>query len=127
LPGRGGDEDGLKAIGGWEAVSGVGLRLPIYGSGRVRCSTKPFPFANPATPRRRPLSRPLSPRPPIMRPSLRRSRQGFGQPAGAGAMLVACRLAGLSALETYYADVDAHAQLLTTSRPARAPAARSRS
>ena len=33
-------------------------------------------------------------------------------------MLVACRLADLSALETYYADVDAHAQLLTTSRPA---------
>jgi len=28
----------------------MGLRLPIYGSGRVRSSTKPFPFANPATP-----------------------------------------------------------------------------
>jgi hypothetical protein len=30
--------------------------------------------------------------------------------AGAGAMLVACRLAGLSALETYYAKVRARAQ-----------------
>ena len=27
-------------------------------------------------------------------------------------MLVACRLAGLSALEAYYAAVDAHAQML---------------
>ena len=33
-------------------------------------------------------------------------------------MLVACRLAGLSALEAYYAGVDAHAQMLD--RPARA-------
>ena len=31
------------------AVSGVGLRRPIYGSGRLRSSTKPVPFANPAT------------------------------------------------------------------------------
>jgi hypothetical protein len=34
-------------------------------------------------------------------------------------MLVAYRLAGLSALEAYYADVDAHAQMLTSSRPQR--------
>jgi hypothetical protein len=31
-------------------------------------------------------------------------------------MLVACRLAGLSALEAHYAGVDAYAQMLTTSR-----------
>jgi hypothetical protein len=51
------------------AVSGVGLRLPIYGSGRVRSSTKHVPFANPARLRRRPLCRSPRPRPLTMRPS----------------------------------------------------------
>jgi hypothetical protein len=35
---------------------------------------------------------------------------------GPGAMLAACRLVGLSALEAHYAGVDAYAQMLTTSR-----------
>ena len=35
---------------------------------------------------------------------------GGGAEAGAGAMLVACRLAGLSALEGHYADDNAQAQ-----------------
>jgi hypothetical protein len=38
--------------------------------------------------------------------------------AGAGAMLVACRLAGLSALETYYAEVRVGAQFEPTQRAA---------
>jgi hypothetical protein len=36
-----------------------------------------------------------------------------GAEAGAGAMLVACRLAGLSALVAYYAGVDTAAQMLS--------------
>ena len=32
-------------------------------------------------------------------------------------MIVACRLAGLSALKTHHGGVDAYAQMLTTSRP----------
>jgi hypothetical protein len=32
-------------------------------------------------------------------------------------MLVACRLAGLSALEAHYAEDNAYAQVLTISRP----------
>jgi hypothetical protein len=32
-------------------------------------------------------------------------------------MLVACRLAGLSALEGHYESVDAYTQMLSTSRP----------
>ncbi len=39
---------------------------------------------------------------------------GEGAEAGAGAMLVACRLAGLSALETHYADVNRRAQCSAT-------------
>jgi hypothetical protein len=34
--------------------------------------------------------------------------------AGAGAMLVVCRLAGLSALEAHYADLNAFAQFRPT-------------
>ena len=37
-----------------------------------------------------------------------------GAEAGAGAMLVACRLAGLSALEAYYAGVRARVQCRRT-------------
>ena len=36
-------------------------------------------------------------------------------------MLVACRLAGLSALEGHYADVDAHAQMLDRLMAMRGP------
>jgi hypothetical protein len=39
-----------------------------------------------------------------------------GAEAGAGAMLVVCRLAGLSALEMHYADVNLRAQSVVTGR-----------
>ena len=45
----------------------------------------------------------------------RRNEASLKARAGAGAMLVACRLAGLSGLEAHYADVDGYGQMRITS------------
>src|SRR4029077_6070085 len=45
----------------------------------------------------------------------RRNEASLKAACGAGAMLVACPLAGLSALEAHYADVDAYGQMRITS------------
>ena len=112
----------LSRDSGEKPAIGAPARMPVeVNHSGLPLATEGFQQFTPATLDRRDIlprgitcrndHRPDNPNRPLLAPSGPK-----GAEAGAGAMLVACRLAGLSALEGHYAGLNAGAQFGPTQR-----------